>query len=49
MAQRITIMLEDNFQKKIRMLQAKKIKESNKSVSFSQVLNMILEEGLKKF
>ncbi len=47
MADRITIMLDSNIAKKIRTLQAKKIKESSSSVSFSRVINEILEKGLK--
>jgi len=41
-------MLEDELQKKLRDKQAKLIKQSNKSVSFSQVVNMTLNDGIKK-
>jgi len=47
MAKRITIVLDDNLLKKLRLLQAKRIKESASSVSFSSVINQILEKGLK--
>ncbi len=47
MAQRITIMLDDELAKKLRILQAKLIKESTKSVSFSKVLNETVKQGLK--
>jgi len=47
MANRITVVLDDDNIKKLRMLQAKKIKESNKSVSFSRVINDVLRKKLK--
>ena len=40
-------MLDDDFDKKIRMIQAKQIMKSEKSVSFSNVLNEVLRKGLK--
>jgi len=48
MLTRITIMLEDELQKKLRDKQAKLIKQSNKSVSFSQVVNQTLNDAIKK-
>ena len=47
MAKRITIILDDDLAKKLHEIQAKLIKEFNKSVSFSSVLNDILHENLK--
>ncbi len=47
MAKRITIMLEDDLLKKIHEIQAKQIKQSKKSVSFSRVLNEVARKGLK--
>ena len=47
MAQRVTIMLDDDLVKKLYEMQAKQIKESQKSVSFSRVLNDIISKGLK--
>ena len=47
MARRVTIMLDDDLVTKIRQKQAKLIQKENKSVSFSKVLNSILEESLK--
>jgi hypothetical protein len=44
---RITIMLEDTLLKKLREKQAKLIKESAKSVSFSRVLNDTLRKCIK--
>ncbi len=39
MAKRITVMLDDDNLKKLRLKQAKAIKESSKSVSFSRIIN----------
>lgn len=47
MASRITIMLEDELVKKLRIKQSKLIQESNKAVSFSQVINDTLKNNLK--
>ena len=47
MAKRVTIMIEDDNDKKLRNLQAKIIRETSKSVSFSRVLNDILAKQLK--
>ena len=47
MVKRITIMLDDDLAKKLRERQAKLIKDSIKSVSFSRVLNDVLRKGLK--
>ena len=48
MGARVTIVLDDTNAEKLRNLQAKMIKTSSKSVSFSHVLNLVLEDGLKK-
>jgi predicted transcriptional regulator len=47
MANRITIMLDDDLLKKLHEIQAKQIKASTKSVSFSYILNEVLRKGLK--
>ena len=47
MSERITIMLNSDIAKKLRTLQAKKIKESSSTVSFSGIVNNVLEKGLK--
>ena len=49
MVERITIMLNSDIAKKLRSIQAKKIRESPSSVSFSRVLNEVLEKGLKSY
>ena len=48
MAKRVTIVLDDDLDKKLRLLQAKQITKSTKSVSFSGTLNEVLRVGLKK-
>ncbi len=47
MNQRITIMLDEEIIKKLRNLQAKQIKESAESVSFSKVISECLIKSLK--
>jgi len=47
MAKRITIMVDDDLVKKLHEIQAKQIKVSKKSVSFSAVLNETLRKILK--
>ena len=44
---RITVMMDDENAKKLRALQAKRLRESQRSVSFSQVLNEQLKKSLK--
>jgi len=48
MSQRITVVLDDEIVRSLRQKQAKQIKNSSKSVSFSRVLNETLRIGLKK-
>ena len=47
MGKRITIVLDDDLVKKLRDKQAKLIRESAKSVSFSRVLNDTLRKNIK--
>lgn len=49
MASRKTIMLDEDLVRKIRASQSKMLKEKNQSISFSYVINQVLEEGLKKY
>ncbi|AJM91903.1 hypothetical protein [Nitrosopumilus piranensis] len=44
MAERKTIMIDEDVAKKVRNLQAKKIKETAATVSFSSVINEMLRE-----
>lgn len=47
MGKRITVVLDDDLLKKLRFLQAKRIKETASTVSFSRIVNETLEKGLK--
>ena len=47
MGKRITIVLDDDLVKKLREKQAKKIKESVESISFSRILNETLRKSIK--
>jgi predicted CopG family antitoxin len=47
MAKRVTIMLDEDLLKKLHDIQAKKIKETTESVSFSEVLNETVRKSLK--
>jgi hypothetical protein len=48
MGHRITVMVDDENYKKLRILQAKLLLETNSSVSFSRVLNDTINNSLKK-
>jgi hypothetical protein len=48
MSKRVTIMLDSDLDKKMRLMQAKMIQSTTSSVSFSNVLNTVLRESLKK-
>lgn len=47
MAERITIMLDTEIVKQVRIKQADLIKKHSKNFSFSKVLGMVIEKGLK--
>lgn len=47
MGQRVTVVISDENLKKLRAIQAKKIKQEITSVSFSSVLNEVLGTCLK--
>ena len=49
MGRRITVVLDKSNVEKVRIIQAKLLRGSIKSVSFSYVLNRVIENGLKKF
>lgn len=49
MGERVTIVLNSDIAKKLRNLQAKTLKESASSVSFSRIINEVLEKGLKQY
>ena len=47
MGKRITVVLDEDLLKKLRKKQAKLIKESTDSVSFSKVINQALRKSVK--
>ena len=47
MGKRISIMIDDDLDKKSRLLQAKLIAKTNESVSYSRVINQELRKQLK--
>jgi hypothetical protein len=49
MGDRITVVLDPKNTEKLRNIQAKMIRTSPKSISFSFVLNQVVGEGLKHF
>ncbi len=48
MLQRKTIVIDEKIEKILRLKQAKLIKNLNKIISFSRVINDALREGLKE-
>ena len=46
MSDKITIVLDDDLIKKLRLKQAKQIQKTLESVSFSKIINDILRKGL---
>jgi len=48
MGDRVTVVMSDANIEKLRNIQAKMIKTSTKSISFSHVLNLVVSENLKK-
>jgi hypothetical protein len=48
MSKRITIMIDDDLDKKLRLIQAKEIQNTSSSVSYSGTLNKVLRNSLKK-
>ena len=49
MNRRVSITLDNTLESEIRAIQAKKISETKKGVSFSSVINDLLKQGLKEF
>jgi len=47
MSKRITIMIDDDLDKKLRSIQAKAIQDTNSSVSYSRVINETIRKKLK--
>lgn len=48
MGKRVTVVLDEDLVKRLHEIQAKMIKDTTKSVSFSQVLNETVRKNLKK-
>ena len=48
MGKRVTIMRDEDLDKKLRTIQAKAIQSTTSSVSFSNVLNEVIRNSLKK-
>ena len=46
MARRVTIMIEDDLDKKIRVYQAKKIQKENSTFSYSKTVNELLRKAI---
>ena len=47
MVKRISIMIDEDLDKKLRLRQEKLIQTSNQSISYSQVLNNLVRSGLE--
>jgi hypothetical protein len=47
MSQRVTIIIEDDLDKKLRAFQANQIKKTTGSVSYSKVINDLLRKQVK--
>ena len=47
MAKRVTIMIDDELDKKLRNIQAKLIQKENTSVSYSKVINIMLKDSVR--
>jgi len=47
MAKRTTMMIDDDIDKKLRLIQAKQISKTQSSVSYSSVINEVLRRQLK--
>ncbi len=47
MKKRVTVMIDDNLDKKLRLLQVKYIQQKQASCSYSKVLNEVLRKNLK--
>ena len=47
MSRRVTIVIDDDIDKKLRRLQAVRIEKENKSVSYSKVINDCVRKTMK--
>ena len=49
MARQVTVIIDDDLDKKLRFIQAKTIKTTGKSKSYSRVINEILRNYFKNY
>jgi hypothetical protein len=47
MSKRVTIMIDEDLDKKLRLAQAKKIQQTESSYSYSRVMNDCIRKGLR--
>jgi len=47
MTKRVTIMIDDDVDKKVRLRQAKQIQQTQATCSFSRVINDVLRKAMK--
>ena len=47
MSKRVTIMVDDDLDRKLRLLQAKRISQKQTSYSYSKTINEIIRKSLK--
>ena len=47
MGKRVTIMIDDDLDRKMRLIQAKEISKTSQGISFSSVINKELRKQLK--
>jgi len=45
---RVTIMIDTELDKKVKTIQTERIQTTNRSVSYSKVIDELLQKGLKK-
>lgn len=46
MSKKITIVLDDDLHKKLRLIHAKEILKTNKYISFSRIVNKFIRNGI---
>lgn len=46
---RVTIVIDEDLDRKLRIIQSKQIQQTSSSVSFSSVLNEKIRKGLRNF
>ena len=49
MSKRVTIMIDDDLDKKLRMRQAKLIQQEQSSYSYSRVLNEVIRKAIQSY